>query len=49
MNKLTDMAVKKAIPREKPYKMADGGGMYLEVMPNKSKYWRSRLLPVSGF
>lgn len=25
---------------EGPYKLADGGGMYLEVMPNGSKYWR---------
>jgi integrase len=38
--KLSDPAVKKAKPEEKPYKMADGGGMYLEVMPNGSKYWR---------
>jgi integrase len=38
--KLSDPAVRKAKPEEKPYKMADGGGMYLEVMPNGSKYWR---------
>jgi integrase len=38
--KLNDMAVRKAKPEAKPYKMADGGGMYLEVMPNGSKYWR---------
>ncbi|VVC83332.1 integrase arm-type DNA-binding domain-containing protein [Sideroxydans sp. CL21] len=38
--KLSDPAVKKAKPEAKPYKMADGGGMYLEVMPNGSKYWR---------
>ena len=38
--KLTDPKVKKAKPEAKPYKMADGGGMYLEVMPNGSKYWR---------
>jgi integrase len=38
--KLSDTAVRKAKPKEKPYKMADGGGMYLEVMPNGSKYWR---------
>lgn len=23
-----------------PYKLSDGGGMYLEIMPNGSKYWR---------
>ena len=38
--KLNDVAARKAKPRTKPYKMADGGGMYLEVMPNGSKYWR---------
>jgi integrase len=40
MSKLTEVAIKKAKPEVKPYKMSDGGGMYLEVMPNGSKYWR---------
>lgn len=38
--KLTELTVKKAKPTAKPYKLADGFGMYLEVMPNGSKYWR---------
>ncbi|MBA4381645.1 MAG: integrase [Sideroxydans sp.] len=38
--KLTEVAVRKVKPEAKPFKMADGGGMYLEVMPNGSKYWR---------
>ena len=38
--KLTDTAVRKAKPEAKSYKMADGGGMYVEIMPNGSKYWR---------
>ena len=38
--KLTDTAVKKSKPEIKSYRMADGDGMYLEVMPNGSKYWR---------
>jgi integrase len=38
--KLNDMAVRKAKPETKSYKMSDGGGMYVEVMPNGSKYWR---------
>ena len=38
--KLTEIAIRKAKPAPKPYKIADGGGMYLEVMPNGSKYWR---------
>jgi hypothetical protein len=39
-DKLTDPAVKNAAAKEKPYKLADGRGLYLEVMPNGSKYWR---------
>lgn len=42
MNKLTEVAIKKAKPEVKSYKMADGGGMYLEVMPTGSKYWRMK-------
>ncbi len=38
--RLTNTACKNAKPREKAYKLADGGGLYLEVMPNGSKYWR---------
>ena len=38
--KLTDTAVRKAKSDVKPYKMPDGGGMYLHMMPNGSKYWR---------
>jgi integrase len=38
--KLSDTAVKKAKPEAKAYRMADGDGMYLEVAPNGSKYWR---------
>ncbi|WP_298207173.1 integrase arm-type DNA-binding domain-containing protein [Ferrovum sp.] len=40
MSKLTEMAVKKAKPEAKPYKMADGGGMFLLVQPTGAKYWR---------
>lgn len=39
---LTDMQARKAAPREKPYRMTDAGGMYLEVRPNGSKYWRMK-------
>lgn len=38
--KLTIKAVGAAKPREKPYKLADGNGMFLLVNPNGSKYWR---------
>lgn len=37
---LTDIKVKTAKPMDKAYKLADGGGMYLLVKPNGSKYWR---------
>lgn len=38
--KLKDIQCKNAKPKEKPYKLSDGAGMYLEIMPNGSKYWR---------
>ena len=37
---LNDPACRNAQPQPKPRRMADGGGLYLEVMPNGSKYWR---------
>lgn len=39
---LTELKCKNAKPKEKPYKLADGGGLYLEVMSNGSKYWRMK-------
>ncbi|MGG6124010.1 tyrosine-type recombinase/integrase [Pantoea allii] len=29
-------------PREKAYKLADGAGLYLEVVPSGSRYWRMK-------
>ncbi|MEP5232268.1 MAG: integrase arm-type DNA-binding domain-containing protein [Alloalcanivorax sp.] len=40
MSKLTATAVKQAKPKEKTYRLADGGGLYLEVSPKGGKYWR---------
>ena len=37
---LTDITCKGTKPKEKPYKLADERGLYLEVMPNNKKYWR---------
>ncbi len=37
---LTDLSARSAKPKDKSYRLADGMGMYLEVMPNGSKYWR---------
>lgn len=38
--KLTDIACRSAKPKEKPYKKADGGGLYLYIKPDGAKYWR---------
>ena len=37
---LTDIQPRNAKPKETPYKLADGGGMYLLVSKDGSKYWR---------
>lgn len=37
---LTDISCKAAKPSDKPRKMADTNGLYLEIMPSGSKYWR---------
>jgi integrase len=37
---LTDVRVRTAKPAEAQYKLTDGGGMYLLVMPNGARYWR---------
>jgi integrase len=39
---LTATAVKQAKPKTKSFKISDGRGMYLQVMPNGSKYWRMK-------
>lgn len=37
---LSELKCKNAKPKEKAWKLTDGQGLYLEVMPNGSKYWR---------
>lgn len=37
---LTDRAVRNAKGRSTPYKLTDGGGLYLLVQPNGGRYWR---------
>ncbi|WP_370611561.1 tyrosine-type recombinase/integrase [Klebsiella aerogenes] len=39
---LTDVKVRQANPKAKPYKLADSANMHLLVHPNGSKYWRLR-------
>lgn len=38
--KLTNTMVVAAQPIDKPFKLSDGVGMYLQIMPNGGKYWR---------
>ncbi len=38
--KLNARQVDAAKPREKAYKLADGAGLYLEVVPSGARYWR---------
>jgi integrase len=38
--RLTDTRIRNAKPQAKPYKLSDGGGMYLIVTPNGRRYWR---------
>jgi hypothetical protein len=40
--KLTDVTVKGTKPAPKLFRLADGGGLYLEVTPLGSKLWRYR-------
>lgn len=37
---LTDLAIKNAKPKDKAYKLSDGGGLFLWIQPNGSKWWR---------
>ena len=37
---LTDLRIRKSRPRDKRYKLFDGGGLYLEVLPGGAKSWR---------
>ena len=39
---LSDAKARNAKPKTKPYKIADGEGLFLVVMPSGSKYWRLR-------
>jgi integrase len=39
---LSDAAARNARPKPRSYKVSDGGGLFLLIMPNGSKYWRLR-------
>jgi integrase len=42
LNKLKQKQIDNAKPREKPYTMADGGGLVLSVQPSGARWWRFR-------
>ncbi len=37
---LSDAKARNSKPKERPYKIADGEGLFLLIMPSGSKYWR---------
>jgi len=39
---LTDSRIRNAKPRSKEYKLSDGGGLFLLVVPAGGKYWRMK-------
>ena len=39
---LTIKEIDAAEPKVKPFKLAEGHGLYLEVMPTGAKYWRMK-------
>ncbi|GGA41033.1 Arm DNA-binding domain-containing protein [Pelagibacterium lentulum] len=41
---LSDIACKRAKPKDKPYRLSDGDGLYLRVQTNGSKLWQLRYL-----
>lgn len=42
LNKLTDKKITKAKPAERPYTLADGGGLVLQIHPSGARWWRFR-------
>lgn len=41
-NTLTDTAIRNTKPEDKPIKLSDGGGMFLLIKPNGTRYWRMK-------
>jgi integrase len=48
MAKLSAKTVEKALPKEKEYRLADGGGLYLRIRPSGAKSWLF-LFRLAGF
>ncbi|HDL90063.1 MAG TPA: DUF4102 domain-containing protein [Thermodesulforhabdus norvegica] len=41
---LTELKIRNAKPKEKPYKLYDSHGLFLQVYPNGSKLWRFKYI-----
>lgn len=39
-DKLSDVQLRSIKPTERPFRVFDGGGLFLEVRPNGARYWR---------
>ncbi len=39
---LTEAQIRGAIPKRRPYKLRDGGGLYLLITPADARLWRLR-------
>ncbi|MGJ8582940.1 MAG: Arm DNA-binding domain-containing protein [Marinosulfonomonas sp.] len=39
---LSDVKIRRAEIRDKPYKLSDGGGLFVLVKPNGSKIWQQK-------
>ena len=37
---LSDLAIRRAKPGDKPLKLSDDGGLYLLLQPTGARYWR---------
>ena len=37
---LKDIQIRQAKPKDKVYRLYDGGGLYLEITPSGGRYWR---------
>jgi integrase len=45
---LSDMQVRNAKPKDKTYKLFDGGGLYVEVASTGSRIWRFKFVQANG-
>lgn len=45
---LRNVQCRNAVPRERVYRLRDGGGLFLQIKPNGLKYWQFRYLKPDG-